>query len=368
MSRPRARCRPGAWVQGAAHDWERGLVALRRYIAARGSVLVSSNTMAAGVALGAWVAHQHEQYWSGTLNPQRATLLESLPGWSWNGRHQRRWHQRLAALTQYARTHGTAVVGGEVVVNALHVGAWAAAQRAAHAAGTLPARNAALLEELPGWHWSAEDRWERGLQAVRRYVADHGTADPPADTQVDGFPLGRWIHRCREDHRARSLSPERIEALASLPGWRWAGADERWEQGIRALRAYVDAHGTANLPQGLAVGGFALGDWVHSRRRQYRTGTLPPDRAAVLEALPGWRWSVQHNEAWQHGLVVLRGYAATRGTASLTGSTVVEDFALGEWARTQRAQYRRGCLAARRVEQLEAIPGWSWRAAAEDLA
>lgn len=33
---------------------------------------------------------------------------------------------------------------------------------------------------------------------------------------------------------------------------------------------------------------------------------------------------------------------------------------LGNWVAHQRQQYRRGCLAASRVEMLSALPGWEW--------
>jgi hypothetical protein len=36
--------------------------------------------------------------------------------------------------------------------------------------------------------------------------------------------------------------------------------------------------------------GFPLGVWESTYRGRRRAGTLDPDQAADLEALPGWRW------------------------------------------------------------------------------
>ncbi|WP_169381992.1 helicase associated domain-containing protein [Pseudonocardia acidicola] len=138
--------------------WERGLNALRRYAAVKGTARVPPGARADGVEVGAWAAAQRAQYWAGALAPQRVALLERLPGWDWSGAHQRKWESRLAALTRYVRAHPTAQVPAGAVIDHVHIGAWAAAQRAAYVAGTLPACNAGLLEALPGWTWATEDR------------------------------------------------------------------------------------------------------------------------------------------------------------------------------------------------------------------
>jgi hypothetical protein len=142
-----------------AHEaaWERGLAALRHYVAVKGTARVPLGARAEGIDVGFWADMQRARYWAGTLQPQRTRALESIPGWDWSGKHQRQWHRRFAALSRYARTHGDA---GQTPVDAtiagLRLGAWTAAQRAAYAAGTLPARNAALLETIPGWTWKTD--------------------------------------------------------------------------------------------------------------------------------------------------------------------------------------------------------------------
>ena len=133
--------------------WERGLAALRRYAAIKGTAGIPIRAQADGVDVGAWVDSQRAQYWAGALQPQCAATLERLPGWDWGGRHQRKWHDRLAALSRYAHA---GQIPANATVNRLRIGAWAAAQRAAYAAGTLPARNAALLETIPGWTWKTD--------------------------------------------------------------------------------------------------------------------------------------------------------------------------------------------------------------------
>jgi hypothetical protein len=84
--------------------------------------------------------------------------LESLPGWDWSEKHQRQWHSRLAALRRYARAHDAGEIPVNAAIDRVRIGAWAAAQRAAHAAGTLPARNTAVLETIPGLDMENQSR------------------------------------------------------------------------------------------------------------------------------------------------------------------------------------------------------------------
>ncbi len=136
--------------------WERGLAALRRYAAVKGTTCVPLGARADGVDVGSWADMQRARYWAGILHPERIAALESLPDWEWRGKHQRNWHSRFAALRRYARVHDAGEIPVDAAIDGVRIGAWAAVQRAAYAAGTLPARNAALLETVPGWMWEAD--------------------------------------------------------------------------------------------------------------------------------------------------------------------------------------------------------------------
>lgn len=130
-----------------------GLAALRRYVAVKNTAQVPLGAQAHGLDVGSWADRQRARYWAGTLDPQRTAVLETLPGWDWSGNHQRKWHRRFAALRRYAHTHDAGQIPVDATLDGLRLGAWAAAQRAAYAAGTLAAPNAALLDTIPGWTW-----------------------------------------------------------------------------------------------------------------------------------------------------------------------------------------------------------------------
>jgi DNA-binding winged helix-turn-helix (wHTH) protein len=273
-------------------DWHRGWTALQQFVARRGTAVVPPRAMSYGVAIGSWADSRRQEYWAGSLDPAHVAALESLPGWTWEGRSQKRWTARYEALRRYITDHGPAMPPANATSGTLRIGDWVTAQRRAHKAGNLPKPLAEQLESLPGWNWH-DDRWRRGLAAAQAYLAHHATLDSVDDVVIDGFALGRWVKRCRDDYRSGSLNIRQIDDLESLPGWTWRGPDERWRQGIAALRAYYLRYGTARPPQKAIVDGFALGAWVQRYRRDYRRGTLTTERIAELESVPTWAWSVQ---------------------------------------------------------------------------
>lgn len=72
----------------------------------------------------------------------------------------------------------------------------------------------------------------------------------------------------------------------------------RFEQHVEALRQYVAEHGTCEVPHSYVhqKGGgasIALGRWVAYVRGRFRSGRVPQDRAATLQAIPGWTWEAR---------------------------------------------------------------------------
>jgi hypothetical protein len=64
--------------------------------------------------------------------------------------------------------------------------------------------------------------FESWFRQLEKFVADKGHAHPSKNyVDPDGFRLGRWVFRLREEERRQRLSPEERAALESQPGWSW---------------------------------------------------------------------------------------------------------------------------------------------------
>jgi hypothetical protein len=242
------------------------------------------------MTVGAWVEARRQDYWAGRLHPSCVEALESLPGWSWAGRSERRWAARYAALAACLTEHAGAMPAHNAMTSKPRIGEWATEQRQAHAVGNLPKPLAERLDTLPGWQWS-EDCWQQGLTALRNYLDEHATLDDiDSVVEIRGLALGHWVKRCRDDYRNGSLDAGQIDDLESLPGWTWHRPDEQWRRGIAALHSYYLSYGSAQPPQKTVIDGFPIGGWVHGCRRDYQQGTLSAEHVAELEAVPTWAW------------------------------------------------------------------------------
>ena len=86
-----------------------------------------------------------------------------------------------------------------------------------------------------------------------------------------------WCFLCRESLR-------RDEA------GRWLVVDLFFEAGAWLARQKLEEGVALPIESGATVDGFPLGAWVSTYRGRHRAGTIDPDQAVELEALPGWRW------------------------------------------------------------------------------
>ena len=341
-------------------DWESGFRALTKFVELKGHAGPAGRVHAFGIDLGGWVARRRIAYWDGTLSAGEADLLENLPGWTWGKPRRKSWRAALSALSDELAARPDTDLSSTLVIDGIDLVAWANAQRTAHQNGELTDTQILMLEALPAWMWDNDTvRWETGRSALEMYLREHDGADVPRSARANSFDVGKWVFRCREEHRAGTLPPDRIAELNKLPGWRWGRESDAWIQGISALKAYTAIHGTASPRQSEILDGFSLGQWVHHRRRYYKTGTLAIEKSAALEALPGWDWDPFQTQ-WERGFSVLTQFVANSGHARPSKSAVTGTYPLGEWVSTQRKHHHRGILSDARSARLEQLPGWRW--------
>lgn len=93
-----------------------------------------------------------------------------------------------------------------------------------------------------------ESRWNQYHTALQAYATREGHTRVPTshiETLDDGtvVKLGAWVGYIRQRNRNGKLSPARVEALGTLPGWEWGPlrpgprTDDARNAEIRELRA-----------------------------------------------------------------------------------------------------------------------------------
>lgn len=257
-----------------------------------------------------------------------------------------------------------------------------------------PARRATTGDSGAAERTQFDRRWSATYDELRAWVTSIGRwPSRSSPGSVAERRLGDWVAFQRRRHAAGVLAAERLRLLLAIPGWRPSG-ESHWHESYDALRLWVDDHGrfpsrTAGDPTERR-----LGRWIDTQRRVRRRGdddpnaAMPPARARLLEAIPGWQWSPRA-QSWRESYDKLAAWVATHGRMP---SAVADDDSerhLAHWAGFQRELHRRrgdgGVDDAgddgrdERRALLEAIPGWrplpprrphdeSWSATCAELA
>ena len=270
--------------------WQNGYEKLTQYSHREGHAQPPIKHREDGYPLGAWVVNQRRSFATRKLSSARRGQLENLPGWVWNTR-EANWDRNYRLLAQFARREGTAEVSKKHREGGIALGLWADRQVEMHDRGRLSVDRVRRLEELPGWVWHPhEAQWEAGYEALCRFVKREGHARVPLTHIESGFELGKWVVRQRRAKRTGRLGKGRSGRLERNPGWVWNPKQGKWQDGFTMLRAWIDHHGDARVPDAARQGEFSLGNWVNRQRLAHRRNELPADRIRLLEALPGWTW------------------------------------------------------------------------------
>ena len=104
------------------------------------------------------------------------------------------------------------------------------------------------------------DKWERNIEALRKFVAENGHARVPATAKIElngvYIAIGSWVSYLRVKYKSGTLNPNKKAQLETFPMWTWGpckpgpvGDEARdnamlqsREQG-RSLQAIADEYG-----------------------------------------------------------------------------------------------------------------------------
>jgi hypothetical protein len=351
-----------------------GIAALEVFVAEHGhaGVPVRFRTEE-GFWLGAWCDVRRQERRKGRLSAERVAALDAL-GFVWDpprGGSAGGWKVALRALEAFVAEHGHARVPQTFrTADGFRLGSWCSGQRCSRRKGKLLPEREAALDTL-GFVWDPprsridDAWWQVGFAALEAFVAEHGHARvPQAFRTADGYRLGQWCTRRRQERRNGRLSAERIAALDAL-GFVWdpsCGRSGGWDAGLAALEAFVAEHGHARVPQAFrAADGFRLGQWCTRRRQERRNGWLSAEREASLDAL-GFVWdpSREKSGGWETALAALEAFVAEHGHGQVPQAFRTADgHWLGQWCTRRRQERRNGWLSAERIAALDAL-GFVW--------
>jgi len=345
--------------------WERGLRLLVAFTRKHKTSNIPKGIKDGGIELRNWTNVQRTMYGLGKISSERIAKLESVPYWEWDLREVAS-RNIIEALGEFSKKHGHCRVPKSLKIDSIGVAGWISNQRARRNRGDLPPTRIRQLEALKGWTWNArEEQWQRGYEALVRFVRREKTADIPFKHIEDGFPLAQWCQVQRSFHKAGKLIGMRTKLLEAVKGWNWDPHEAKWEEGCRKLKAFVAKHGHSLVPCPFVFEKYPLGVWAASQRSIYRRGKLEQSRIKKLESLKGWEWNPREAE-WNSAFSLVSEYIKREGHARIPNKHRVRGVDVGTWVAAQRSAHRAGKLSEERIKQLETLKGWSWDPKQED--
>ena len=309
--------------------------------------------------LGAWVGSQRAAKRKDKLSPERVSRLEALPSWTWTPALDT-WEKNFLALCEFRSRNGrrpyfTDVVEEHCLAN------WEARQRVLWKQDKLSPERINRLEGLSDWSWDRfSEVWEQNFEDLVSFYDAHKRGPYQRAAGEEGG-LAHWVNNQRTAWRKDKLLPERVARLESLPNWTWDCLSDTWEQNFATLCEFHDKHGRWPRQEEDGVQ-ISVGKWATVQRTAFNNGKLAPERAARLDALPGWSWGVL-SDTWEQNFSALAEfYSKNQRRPKQRGPG--DENRLATWLGGQRGTYKRGTLAPARAERLEALTGMSWSVAA----
>ena len=352
------------WESRRDMQWHRYYAAARKYSDAFSNLNVPVQYVTAdGLKLGRWIANLRSARKNGFdskyLTADRVRALDDI-GMNWDVSDWL-WQRYYEACNDYKNAHGNLDVPNDwVMPNGVRLGCWINNIRTscknANGGYRLSAEQIALLDEL-GMIWDKKhDRvWNKNYEAAKSYFAVNGDLNvPPSYTTDDGFALGKWIERQRNN---ADISPERKKKLDEI-GMAWR-KESSWERRFALAKSYFEANGDLNIKTNFVADGVWLGKWLAEQKKKHKDGTLSADYAKRLEQI-GVDWNTdvtkKFDDAWEQNFLMLKSYCEKHGTLpKINKDAYSDERKLNFWLKRQRQSYKNNKLSAEKIEKLASV-------------
>ncbi len=202
--------------------------------------------------------------------------------------------------------------------------------------------------------------WHEYMGLLDRFISEHGHARIPSNYTYEKYKLGSWVSEQRKKYKKGLLSDQEILTLEELPGWSWDISATNWEIGYNELYRHTQQYGSCSIPNNYKKNSIDLRNWISVQKKAYKAKTLQNSRIKLLEALPGWVWSLSKARDIK-GQDALKSFIKRERHARIPTTHTENGFKLGLWTSQKIDLYQTGCLSKEDIVFFESIPGWSWK-------
>ena len=310
--------------------------------------------------LATWVVNQRVLQRDGVLEQEKIELLNRI-GFKWNPKVSL-WRTNYLALLDYRNRFGNCRVPQKWVENK-KLATWVSSQRALYVRNKLSRERSAMLDKI-GFEWSTGvATWDERFAELCGYKDRFGNTLVPIKW-AENLLLGRWVGGQRYKRTRGDMRKEHEDRLNAI-GFEWKAPSillpaKSLKTRIETLLAYKTEHGH------LAVSHRdkkypGLANWMSEQRKQYRTGTIPPEFKKQLDEIEfPWKPAPPNTDKqWFEMFARFKNYASVNGTTTVR---IVDEITakLNGWMLQQRSVRKKGGLSDVRIQALDGI-GFIWQ-------
>ena len=272
-----------------------------------------------GYKLGKWLTNQRQAYKKEKLSKEKIELLEKIGMRFENVLNIIGWTKMYLLAETYFKNYGNLEISKKFkTLNGIdyddkgyNLIMWIYKQRQAYKRGKLSKEKIELLEKI-GMHFDTIDNdemWTRMYKLAENYFRKHGNLEIPQRFKTmngiikdeNGYNLGTWINRQRQEYKKGKLSEDRIELLEKI-GMRFENVLNIifWTKMYLLAETYFKNYGNLEISKKFKTlngidydeNGYKLGKWLTNQRQAYKKGKLSPERKELLDQI-GMVWEIR---------------------------------------------------------------------------
>jgi superfamily II DNA or RNA helicase len=200
---------------------------------------------------------------------------------------EQRWELNRRDWEQYCIDHH-----GKRPPRGMVLGNWAHTTRIAHKNGKLSRHRIDALDATKYWVWTVKfivRFFEQSHRIFSSFVVQNGRQPFPYSKDPVEKRLGIWVKDIRRSFKKGTLNQKYIDILSKDPNWLWTCRQPyiqmyiEWKHFYEINRRYPSSHSNDPTEK-------KLGNWVNTKRKSFKNGTLEQGCINILNKDPNWCW------------------------------------------------------------------------------
>lgn len=202
------------------------------------------------------------------------------------------------------------------------------------------------------------------FKKIKQIISGLESHDSELETVLRKFPRGENRERDELDKWIEYSLPREMESRvwdkfkSSLFSISVSRIGYSWSQNYNILDSFQENYDRTPTTKEVYMG-VKIGAWAREQRSEYSKSNLSVVRINLLEKIPGWRWNLRGEDAWNENYDCFDEFVKSNGRLpfknEVKSSTGTD---LGEWGVVQRRRFKNNFLSVREIDLLNQIPGW----------